>query len=191
MTLNLNGLIPATVLPMDADGSIDEPALRSYIGWVVDQGPVALAINVDTGEGPHLTHDEKVRVLKIVRDVTDTADRRRARRAVDRRRRPPGAGLPGRRRDALLVFPIPAYLSEPLDSRVPVAYHEAIADVGLPLILFQLQPALAGRELRAGHAPGDGVGRRRRRDQGGVVRRPPVRRHGPAARASCRGRSRS
>ena len=46
--------------------------------------------------------------------------------------------------DALLVFPIPAYLSQPLDPRVPVAYHEAIADVGLPLILFQLQPALAG-----------------------------------------------
>ena len=46
--------------------------------------------------------------------------------------------------DALLVFPIPAYLSEPLDVRVPVRYHEAIADVGLPLILFQLQPALAG-----------------------------------------------
>ena len=71
MALNLDGLIPATVLPMTADGSIDEPALRSYIAWVVDQGPVALAINVDTGEGPHLTHDEKVRVLRIVRDVTD------------------------------------------------------------------------------------------------------------------------
>ena len=42
------------------------------------------------------------------------------------------------------VFPIPAYLSDPLDVRVPVQYHEAIAEVGLPLILFQLQPALAG-----------------------------------------------
>jgi len=71
MALNLNGLIPATVLPMDADGGIDEPTLRSYIRWVVDQGPVALAINVDTGEGPHLTHDEKVRILRVVREVTD------------------------------------------------------------------------------------------------------------------------
>ena len=71
MTLDLNGLIPATVLPMDTDGRIDEPALRSYIRWVADQGPVALAINVDTGEGPHLTHDEKVRMLEIVDDVTD------------------------------------------------------------------------------------------------------------------------
>ena len=144
MTLNLNGLISATVLPMTADGQIDEAALRSYIGWVADQGPVALAINVDTGEGPHLTHDEKVRVLQVVREVTDL---------------PIVAGLAGPSTDAavrqardfkaaganaLLVFPIPAYLSEPLDVRVPVAYHEAIGEVGLPMILFQLQPALAG-----------------------------------------------
>lgn len=144
MPLNLDGLIPATVLPMDADGRIDEPALRAYIAWVVAQGPVALAINVDTGEGPHLTHDEKVRILHIVRDVTDL---------------PIVAGLAGPSTEAavkqakdfqaaganaLLCFPIPAYLSQPLDPRVPVEYHEAVAQVGLPLILFQLQPALAG-----------------------------------------------
>jgi 4-hydroxy-tetrahydrodipicolinate synthase len=144
MTLDLNGLIPATILPMHADGSIDEDGLRSYIGWISRQGPVALAINVDTGEGPHLTHDEKIRVLQIVRVVTDL---------------PIVAGLAGPSTDAavrqahdfkaaganaLLVFPIPAYLSEPLDVRIPVQYHEAIAQVGLPLILFQLQPALAG-----------------------------------------------
>jgi 4-hydroxy-tetrahydrodipicolinate synthase len=144
MTLNLDGLIPATVLPMDANGRIDEPALRLYIAWVVAQGPVALAINVDTGEGPHLTHDEKVRVLGIVREVTDLpivaglagpSTEAAVRQAKDFK----AAGA-----DALLVFPIPAYLSEPLDVRVPVAYHEAVASVGLPLILFQLQPALGG-----------------------------------------------
>lgn len=144
MTLDLNGLIPATVLPMHADGSIDEPALRQYIGWVVDQGPVALAINVDTGEGPHLTHDEKVRILEVVRATTDiplvvgiagpSTDA-----AVRQAREFRSAGA-----DGFLVFPIPAYLSEPLDTRVPVAYHSAIAEVGLPLIMFQLQPALAG-----------------------------------------------
>ena len=144
MTLNLEGLIPATVLPMHRDGSIDEDGLRSYISWVADQRPVALAINVDTGEGPHLTHDEKVRVLQIVDGVTDipivaglagpSTDA-----AVRQAREFAQAGA-----DAFLVFPIPAYLSDPLDVRVPVQYHEAIAEVGLPLILFQLQPALAG-----------------------------------------------
>ena len=144
MTLDLDGLIPATVLPMHADGSIDEPALRSYIGWIAAQGPVALAINVDTGEGPHLTHDEKVQIIKVVREVTDLpivaglagpSTDAAVRQARDFR----AAGA-----DALLVFPIPAYLSSPLNPAVPVAYHEAIAEVGLPLILFQLQPALAG-----------------------------------------------
>jgi dihydrodipicolinate synthase/N-acetylneuraminate lyase len=144
MALDLDGLIPATVLPMQPDGSIDEPALRRYIGWVVEQGPVALAINVDTGEGPHLTHDEKVRILQVVRDVTDvpivaglagpSTDA-----AIRQARDFKAAGA-----DALLVFPIPAYLSQPLDVRIPVAYHAAIAEVGLPLILFQLQPALGG-----------------------------------------------
>ena len=161
MALDLDGLIPATVLPMDADGRIDEPTLRTYIGWVAAQGPVALAINVDTGEGPHLTHDEKVRVLRVVRDVTDLpivaglagpSTEAAVRQANDFR----AAGA-----DALLVFPIPAYLSQPLDPRVPVAYHEAIADAGLPLILFQLQPALAGvnyeRETLEAMASVDGV----------------------------------
>jgi 4-hydroxy-tetrahydrodipicolinate synthase len=144
MSLNLDGLIPATVLPMDADGRIDEPALRRYIGWIAGQGPVALAINVDTGEGPHLTVDEKIRVLEIVNDTTDLPivaglAGPSTEAAVSQARRFKTAGA-----DAFLVFPIPAYLSEPLDPRVPVQYHEAIAQVGLPLILFQLQPALAG-----------------------------------------------
>ena len=126
MTLNLDGLIPATVLPMHADGTIDEPSLRSYIERIAAQGPVALAINVDTGEGPHLTQDEKVRVLRIVREVTDlpivaglagpSTDA-----ALQQARDFKAAGA-----DALLVFPIPAYLSEPLDIRVPVAYHQAM-----------------------------------------------------------------
>jgi 4-hydroxy-tetrahydrodipicolinate synthase len=47
--------------------------------------------------------------------------------------------------DALLVFPIPAFLGVPLNPEVPYRYHAAIAEaVDLPLILFQLQPALGG-----------------------------------------------
>src|SRR5688500_20193467 len=47
--------------------------------------------------------------------------------------------------DALLVFPISAFLGQPLNPEVPYRYHAAIAEaVDLPLILFQLQPALGG-----------------------------------------------
>ena len=157
MALNLNGLIPATVLPMDADGAIDEPALRAYIGWVVAQGPVALAINVDTGEGPHLTHDEKVRVLKS--SATSPTSRSSpawpARPPTPPCARPATSGPPGPTRCSCSRSRPTSV--EPLDPRVPAAYHEAIAEAGLPMILFQLQPALAGVIFETRDAPGDGL----------------------------------
>jgi 4-hydroxy-tetrahydrodipicolinate synthase len=60
--------------------------------------------------------------------------------AIEEAKRAEGAGAAG-----LLVFPIPAYQGTPLDPAIPVAYHEAIArGCGLPMIAFQLQPALGG-----------------------------------------------
>ena len=37
-TIDLKGIIPATVLPMTQDAEIDEPALRKYIRWIAGQG---------------------------------------------------------------------------------------------------------------------------------------------------------
>ncbi len=146
MSLNFEGLIPATILPMTVDVQIDEAQLRRYIGWIAAQYPCALAINADTGEGPHLTHQEKVRVIEIVAEelngripiVAGVAGPFTS-QAVSQARDFKAAGA-----EALLVFPISAYLSTPLDPEIPVRYHQAIAGVGLPLILFQLQPALGG-----------------------------------------------
>lgn len=146
MDLDLGGLIAATVLPMRVDQTPDEASLRSYIRWVADQGVVGVAINADTGESAHLTHAEKVRVIEIVREEVPTTVALVAgvsgpstAQAVQQARDYRSAGA-----DAALVFPIPAYLSAPLDPDVPALYHEAIARAGLPMILFQLQPALGG-----------------------------------------------
>ena len=63
---DLNGLIAAIVTPMRSDLSIDEESLRRYVDWLVGQGIRGLAVNVDTGEGPHLFPEERLRVLQIV-----------------------------------------------------------------------------------------------------------------------------
>jgi 4-hydroxy-tetrahydrodipicolinate synthase len=149
---DLNGLIAAIVTPMRSDLSIDEESLRRYVNWLVAQGPRGLAVNVDTGEGPHLFPEERLRVLQIV--VEEVAGRalvvaglaasftEQARRlAADTAR----AGA-----DALLVFPISVYQGEPLDPEIPALYHLAVAEAsGLPLIAFQLQPALGGVNFTA------------------------------------------
>jgi 4-hydroxy-tetrahydrodipicolinate synthase len=147
MKLDLRGLIPATVLPMTEAAQIDEAGLRRYIRHVADAGPKALAINVDTGEGPHLWPRERLQVLEIVLD--EVGDRvpviaglgaQFTDQAVALARDIKAIGAAG-----LLVFPISAYQGLPLDPELPVRYHAAIGDAtGLPLILFQLQPALGG-----------------------------------------------
>lgn len=124
-------MIPATVLPMTAGGAIDEPGLRRYVRWIAAQGPVALAVNADTGEGPNLEPQERVRVIEIAREETDL---------------PLVTGLfhPDEADDALragavaaLVFPV---------AEDVVSYHRAIAACGIGVIAFQLQPALGGVE---------------------------------------------
>ena len=67
--VDLRGIIPAIVTPMTSEGELDLPALRRYVGWLAEQGPVALAVNVDTGEGPHLTADEKRQTLETVAEA--------------------------------------------------------------------------------------------------------------------------
>jgi 4-hydroxy-tetrahydrodipicolinate synthase len=146
MTVRFDGLIPATVLPMTANANPDESALRAYLEWVVGQGVIGIAINVDTGESAHLTQTEKVRILEVARDAVPSnlmlvagVSGPSTEQAVRQAKEYQSIGA-----DALLVFPIPAYLSPPLDPNVPLRYHEAIAAVGSPIILFQLQPALGG-----------------------------------------------
>ena len=144
--LNVRGIIPACITTFDADGRFDEGAYRRYLEWLVPQGPVALAINADTGEGPHLWPEERERVLRVAVDVAGDVpviaglSAMFTAQAIEEAKRAEAAGAQG-----LLVFPIPAYQGTPLDPAVPVAYHEAIArGCGLPLIAFQLQPALGG-----------------------------------------------
>lgn len=145
--LNLQGIIPAIVTPMTDDGHLNLNVLRRYVEWLVRQGPVALAVNVDTGEGPHLTGGERRQVVETVKDAAQDRCRVVAgvagpstAQGVANAREAQAAGA-----DALLVFPIPAFLGQPLKPEVAYRYHAAIAEaVDLPLILFQLQPALGG-----------------------------------------------
>jgi dihydrodipicolinate synthase/N-acetylneuraminate lyase len=69
MELDLAGLIPATITPMRRGGEVDEDALRRYIRWLLGfAGLKALAVNMDTGEGPQMLAEERRRILQIYRE---------------------------------------------------------------------------------------------------------------------------
>jgi 4-hydroxy-tetrahydrodipicolinate synthase len=147
--MRLEGLIPAIATPMTPDYEVDEPSLRRYVQWLLDQGADGLAVNADTGEGPHLWPHERRRVLEVVAEEVNGqipivaglgASFTAQAVALANEAREAGAS-------ALLVFPIAAFQGRPLTAEVPYAYHAAVAEAGLPLVLFQLQPALGGIEF--------------------------------------------
>ena len=141
----LKGIVAAPVLPMLPDASIDWTSLRSYVRWIADQRPTAIAMNMDASEGPSLEREEQLDVLRVCREViagdvplfsgliagsTQAAVRW-------------GDMLKDAGAQALAVFPpFPTFLGNPVPSEMIYAYHKAIADgVGLPLIAFQFPKA--------------------------------------------------
>jgi 4-hydroxy-tetrahydrodipicolinate synthase len=147
-TLDLAGLVPAVVTPMHEGGAVDEESLRLYINWLLGfEGLKAVAVNMDTGESPQLLPHERRRILDIW--VAEAAGRvpvlagigaPNTDAAIDLARDAQAAGAAG-----IVVFPHPVFLGEPLPAEVPYEYHRAIAEaVPLPMVIFQLQPSLAG-----------------------------------------------
>ena len=144
------GLIPAIVTPMNERFEVDYEQLEDYVKWITGFGIGGLAVVVDTGEGPQLYPEEKQEVVRVVSEVVkgrvpivaglqavNTFD------AVNQARRLREAGA-----DALLVFPHPTFIGEPNDDII-LSYHREVAEKGdIPLILFNLQPALGGVELK-------------------------------------------
>lgn len=145
--INLKGMVPAAVLPMTVDYQPDYGAYARYLEWLIAENAVSLAINMDTGEGPQLTVEERRRAAEVAVEVaagtctvvagvmgSTTAG------AVEMAKIYRNAGV-----DGLVVFPNAAFRNDPLDPRIPVDYHRAIAEeTGLPIILFQLAPVFGG-----------------------------------------------
>jgi 4-hydroxy-tetrahydrodipicolinate synthase len=149
-TFTLTGIVAAPVLPMHPDFSIDWESLHGYLAWIAKQKPTAIAMNMDASEGPSLTRDEMLEVVRVSRKVIadacpegpcpllsglivgSTAD------AVTFGKALKAAGAQG-----LAIFPpFPAFLGNPVPTRMIYEYHKAIADgVDLPLVAFQFPKA--------------------------------------------------
>ncbi len=145
---DLAGIVPAIVLPMTRDYRADEPTLKKYVEWIVPQGIKALAINTDAGEGPHLGNEEKLGILDVVvKQVNGRvpvvcgvgAPYTEAAVEFAKAARDTGA-------DAFLCFPITAFRGATGKDPVILKYHEALAKVGVPMVIFTLQPDLGGAD---------------------------------------------
>src|SRR5262244_3771782 len=135
-----HGVIPAVLLPFDADLGIDEPALRKHLRDVAaTPGISAITINAHSTEVGSCTFEEQRRVLALAQDeVGDRlalingvwADGSLEAARIARMATEAGAS-------ALLIFP-PAPFTLAQSPEMALAHFKRIADAtDIPLIVFQ------------------------------------------------------
>jgi dihydrodipicolinate synthase/N-acetylneuraminate lyase len=66
----LQGIFTPNIVPLDANGEIDEAETRRYVDWLIDRGVHGLYPNGSTGEFTRFTVEERRRIIEIIADQT-------------------------------------------------------------------------------------------------------------------------
>lgn len=144
--MRLEGVIPPHVTPFREDGSLDLASLDRLVEFWLESGVHALAACASNGEGPLLTREERVEVVKRVVDkvgnqipviagVSSTSTHEALLQAKEAER----SGT-----DALLLTP--PYYFKPSERELMHHYELILENVGTPAILYNV-PKFVGYNL--------------------------------------------
>lgn len=132
----LKGSIPALVTPFK-DGKVDVDALKRLVDWHIEQGSHGLVPVGTTGESPTLLHEEH---LMVVEEVVKAVDGRikvvagtGSNNTVEALHFTEQAKQAGA--DAALV--VTPYYNKPTQTGL-IAHFLAVAEVGLPIIIYNI-----------------------------------------------------
>lgn len=130
-----SGILPAVTTKFDEDGELDHAEMERCFGLQVDAGCDGLIVCGSLGEGPMLSHEEKLAVFATARSAAGdrpvllTINEAATRDACALARRAASAGA-----DGLMVVPSPIYHTDAVET---VATLKAVAAAGdLPVMIY-------------------------------------------------------
>jgi 1-pyrroline-4-hydroxy-2-carboxylate deaminase len=130
-----SGVFPAVTTKFTEDDRLDHAEMERCFGLLVDAGCNGLIVAGSLGEGPMLSHDEKLAVLKTAQKVAGkrpvllTINEASTRDGAALAKRAAAAGASG-----LMVVPSPIYHTNPQET---VATLSAVAKAGgLPVMIY-------------------------------------------------------
>jgi 4-hydroxy-tetrahydrodipicolinate synthase len=150
-----HGLIPAVPVPLNASGQVDTAAQGHYVAHMAKQRIAGVAVWAHTGRGLRLGREARIQVLQTWRDGLGTgkmliagaggapehADNPKA--YIDSVVRM-GAEALDNGAHALLVYAPAAFRGSARCEDLTYDYHQQLASLGAPLILFYLYEAAGG-----------------------------------------------
>lgn len=130
-----SGVFPAVTTKFTEDDRLDHAEMERCFGLQIDAGCDALIVAGSLGEGPMLSHDEKIEVLGTARKV---AGKRPVLLTINEAATRDGAALARRAAkagaDGLMVVPSPIYHTNPEET---VATLKGVASAaGLPVMIY-------------------------------------------------------
>ncbi|PYM03500.1 MAG: dihydrodipicolinate synthase family protein [Candidatus Rokuibacteriota bacterium] len=144
--LTFSGVLPANLLPLQADLSIDDPAYRAHLRWLVDApGVTGVVVNGHAAEVASLSREERRQALAIALDEVGGAcpiisgvyaDGTQDAVALARDAKAGGAA-------GILVFPPTLFMwGAQLKPDMAIRHYSDIAGaVDIPIIVFEYPPA--------------------------------------------------
>lgn len=158
------GVIPAVPVPFRDDASIDEESLDLYVRWMSTQRVPAVAVGVHTGRGLHLSGEQRESVLRAwqrgghelvvgvgvpVRCDMPSSQSERTERVI--RETVEMAEWAHREGAcAVLVYPPAEFRDFSATEERAVALHEAVAQAGVPTVVFYLYEKAGGIDYSDG-----------------------------------------
>ena len=140
-------ILPAMVTPMQSDGSVDFAAAQKLAKYLVADGADGLVVNGTTGESPVTHMDEKVELVRAVKEVVDVPvisgagsnDTAHTVRMVEQTQE---AGA-----DAVLV--VMPYYSRPSQDGIVGHYKAVDESAEKPIIVYDV-PGRTGLKVKVG-----------------------------------------
>lgn len=147
---DLKGCLIPLVTPFDAEGRVDEPALRGLVNYLIDeQAADGLVPCGTTGESPTLSHQEHIRVIEVVREeaagrvpVIAGSGSNSTAEAVEMTAAAEELGVAG----SLQVSP---YYNRPSQEGLYEHFKTVAESTSLPIILYNI-PFRTGRNIEVG-----------------------------------------
>lgn len=133
--MHLTGIHTALVTPFDATGHVDEQSLRRLINNQLAEGISGFVVAGGTGEGSLLSWDEWSYTLDVVVDATSSRVPVTAHVSASSTAAAVARARTAQSKGAAIAMAHPPY-DQPLSEHEVVGYFEAIAAVGLPVMIY-------------------------------------------------------
>jgi len=132
------GVITAMATPFAEDGSVDEAAARKLARHLTDNGSHGLVLAGTTGESPTLSDEEKLALLRAVRDELGSEVLLIAGTGSNDTRHSERLSAAAAENGADAVLAVTPYYNKPNPAGIRAHYEAVAAAAGVPVILYNI-----------------------------------------------------